>query len=109
MVVGFHKLDAAVFGGEELFNGCTGLVVCDVEGRCVTLICECGVDLFECFEDGRVSGGSNRDCKDVVRIIVVCDEEVLFAVDRASRKGTRAICVECASLLICKGGVTENV
>ena len=38
MVVRFDKLDVAVLCCEELFDGCVGLVVCDVECWCVTIV-----------------------------------------------------------------------
>ena len=93
MVVWFHKLNFAVVGGEELFYGCAGLVISDIEHGYETIVSEHCVDLFEGVEDNRIGGDGNWNGKDVVGIVVVCHEEVLIAIDGAGGKGSCAICV----------------
>ena len=85
MIVGFHQLYIAIVVSEELFDGCAGLIICDVKCWFETLVGECDVDLFEGIENGSICGGGDGDRKYVVCIVVVSDKKILMAINGAGR------------------------
>ena len=82
MINWFHKLPVTFFRLEESFYGFCYLVFGDIEGRLVTFVLHFLKHLFERLDYGFICDVLDWDRKDVVCVVVICDEIVLVAVQR---------------------------
>ena len=100
MVVWFHYLPGAGVTGEERFYGCSGLIVGDVEDWFVPSFGEVVEDSAESSDNVVTCPGLNREGVDVVRVIRICNEEVLISVCRSGGQSPRGVYVDRAFGLI---------
>ena len=75
MVVGFHKLQAAILLLQVFPDGLAGLVVCDAEGWLVSFVGEGLEDGFVGGDDVVVGRGGDGYGKDVIWIVGVRDKK----------------------------------
>ena len=86
-VVGrFDELPFAIFFLEEGLDGLGVSIVSYVKGGLVSFIFQFVENLFKCFDDGLVFEITDRLGKDVVGVVIVCNKEILHALERADRQ-----------------------
>ena len=78
----FHKLPVTVFCLEESFYGLCCLVVGEIEVRLVTFVLWYLKQFFERLDYYFICDVLDWDRKDVVCVVVICDEIVLVAIQR---------------------------
>jgi hypothetical protein len=83
MIVGFDELDGTVAGGDKCFDGSRGLIVRYIEGGSKSFVCEGVKDCGEGCDDVVTLCGRYRAGKDVVNVVVICNEEKLLIVQRS--------------------------
>ena len=78
----FYKLPVTVFCLEESLYGFCCLVVSDIEGTLVTFVLQFLIHFFERLDYCFICDVLGWDCKDVVCVVVICDEIELVAIQR---------------------------
>lgn len=91
-----------------MYSQC-GLIVGNVEGRFVSFSLESVVDTLERCHDVIGGCGGDGDCKDVVWVMSVCDEEKVLSVEVTRWKSSGAVSVKGACLLVNEGSIAKDV
>lgn len=100
VVVWFHELHGDVLADTILFDcgGC--LVIRNVECWCVPMCRQCFDYRAEGCHDVLTGSGVDRDGKNVVGVVIVCDKDELLAVQRTDWEVSGTVGVKCSMLFV---------
>ena len=80
VVIWFHKLPFKFFGLEENFEGCSCLIVCDIEEGLVPFVDKDIEYALKGGDDGDIFDIGDELRKNAIVAIIICDEEILVRV-----------------------------
>ena len=109
VIVGFHKLNGTVAGGDKCFDGGRSLVVGDIECGRKAFGCEVVEDFGEGGNDVVTLCRRYWKGEDVVDVIVVCNEKKLLVVEGACGQVAGTVGVDGALVLVRERCKAEDV
>ena len=109
VIVQWYKLPLTLLGLEEHPEGHSHLVISHINEGMVSFLNKDVEDVLEGVNDGLILDIWNGLRKNIIVVVIICDEEILVRVQQTQWEGSRGISVQCALLRVGQRGVSENV